>query len=81
MNFRPGALIFQPFEEVLIIPLADDLNPPDNRHIRLSRSLWGVSSHLDHAVCSKHGRNGSWQMADFCEECDRLAKAAAAVDP
>ena len=29
--------------------------------------------------CSKHGWRGSWTIAEFCEECDRLAVARVAT--
>ena len=29
-----------------------------------------------HAVCSQHGRGGSWSIANFCQECDGIAVEA-----
>ena len=29
-----------------------------------------------HAVCSQHGRGGSWRIGNYCRECDNIAIAA-----
>ena len=63
--------------------LAGDCIPPRNQHLITlpPPALSGANFQTVHAVCSKHGRGGSWQIADFCEECNRLAEAATVVGP
>ena len=55
--------------------LACDPPPRGNWPRRVPRS------HPSHAVCSQHGRDRSWSMANFCDECDRIAVAALADFP
>ena len=38
-----------------------------------------IATDFSHAECSQHGRNGSWTIADFCSECNRIAEAATAL--
>jgi hypothetical protein len=58
-----------------IPPLAFDRKPLGNRPL-LPRAAASCPVTL---ACSKHGRGGCWQIADFCEECDRIAEAALAA--
>jgi hypothetical protein len=60
----------------------DSLTPISDRIPERNRSsvlLGAASSTLSPAFCSRHGRHGSWQMTDFCHECDRIAEAALAA--
>ena len=61
-------------------PLRSDHTLPRNQP-RPPPSPVGASSSRSCQVCSKRGRNLGWNIADFCEGCDAIAKAALAADP
>ena len=58
--------LIRPFKGLISDP------PPNGNWPRAPRSL------PSHAVCSQHVRGGSWSIASFCQECDRIAVNALA---
>jgi hypothetical protein len=76
LEFSPEGCDFSGLSKGSPLPSVSD---PTLGRKRSSSSSSTANSLVGHASCSRHGRQGSWHMTDFCHECDQIAEAALAV--